>query len=745
MPPDALMARTKAASLSALLAVAVLASPARATLESSNAPPLAAEAAASSARPPLSTSLEQARESMVRLQQLADAGSPEPLLEEQRNLTARLVVLLTAEQHRQQATARSTDASSKPVLRAAAPLGPPPYSMVSVDALRDEADAILAQRQSLQTSMLALEGQLSALLAARRKAEEVLRLREEQLSRAREPAAQERLRAEAAVARLEAQVAGLSLARADAQRSADRERLDRLATDGATLQADIERARKTQVLDDESISRVAQAAAAERKRLARLRVQLDGRLAARERTIATVARPAPAASRELAALRGHLELLSELDQIEAGREEVWRLRRLALSEAADPSARTETEAVLRRSIDQLAARWQATADQRSLRQAALRVQRLRIEATADPTEADAERRALAAMQEEMDALETVQERIAQLRRLLERSLDDTGATADSQPLAGRLWAVLRGLATTAWQYELFSVSETQQVDGRPVTVDYAVTVGKSIGVLGLFVLGWLLASSTSRVVIGLLVRRLKLSPQLGKVLHRWILSLLLLGVLIVVLKLARIPLTAFAFLGGALAIGIGFGTQNIIKNLISGVIILFERKVRVGDIVTIDGVSGTVSSVDLRATTVRGFDGIEAIVPNSHLLENRVSNWSYGSPTVRRSIVVGLRYGSDMRRASEIVLACAKAHAAVLVSPVPEVLFEDFSPDAQTLRLHYWLRLGGPRTGPALDSDLRHAIGEALGEAGLVIAFPQRDVHLDTRRPIQVELRGGSP
>lgn len=351
-----------------------------------------------------------------------------------------------------------------------------------------------------------------------------------------------------------------------------------------------------------------------------------------------------------------------------------------------------------------------------------------------------------AMQREADALELVQERLQRLQRLLERSRDDLAFAEQRQPapFVQRVAGALRDGAAAIWRYEMFSVGESSQVDGRTITLQHGVTVGKAVGVVLLFVLGWLVASRLSRFFIQLLVRRLQLTPQLGRVLNRWMMALLLLGVLLVVLELAHIPLTAFAFLGGALAIGVGFGTQNIIKNLISGVIILFERKIRVGDVVTIDGVSGTVTSVDLRATTVRGFDGIEAIVPNSQLLENRVSNWSYGNPVVRRSVDVGLRYGSDARAASEAVLECARADIAVLAEPPPEVLFADFGADAQVLRLQYWLRLDGARSGPTVDSELRHAIAVVFAARGLEIAFPQRDVHLDVRHPLDVRVQGAA-
>jgi small-conductance mechanosensitive channel len=191
-----------------------------------------------------------------------------------------------------------------------------------------------------------------------------------------------------------------------------------------------------------------------------------------------------------------------------------------------------------------------------------------------------------------------------------------------------------------------------------------------------------------------------------------------------------VPLTAFAFLGGALAIGVGFGTQNIIKNLISGMIILFERKLRVGDIVTIGSLSGTVAAVDLRATTVRGFDGIDFIVPNSSLLENQVSNWTYLNSMMRREVSVGVAYGTDLQRGRQLLLACAASVPGILTEPATEVLVARFGDDSIEYRLQFWIRLQTERSGPLIESDLRLAIDAGLRAAGISIPFPQRDVHL---------------
>jgi small-conductance mechanosensitive channel len=132
-------------------------------------------------------------------------------------------------------------------------------------------------------------------------------------------------------------------------------------------------------------------------------------------------------------------------------------------------------------------------------------------------------------------------------------------------------------------------------------------------------------------------------------------------------------------------------------------------------------------------------------VPNSTLLENQISNSSGGSPNMRRTITVAAAYGSDLRRAAGIIADCASAHPSVLQLPAPEVLFDDFGNDNLSFKLLYWMRLGGPRGGPTIDSDLRFAIADGLAAAGIVIAFTQRDVHLDAAVPLRVAIMGASP
>jgi potassium-dependent mechanosensitive channel len=213
---------------------------------------------------------------------------------------------------------------------------------------------------------------------------------------------------------------------------------------------------------------------------------------------------------------------------------------------------------------------------------------------------------------------------------------------------------------------------------------------------------------------------------------------------ITICNLARIPLIVFAFLGGALAIGVGFGTQTIIKNFISGVLILLERKVKVGDTVDVDGALGRVTSVDLRASTILGFDGVETVIPNSTFLENKVTNWTHNNSRIRRIMRVGVAYGSRTDLVRDILAGCAERHGLVLKEPQPLVFFEDFGDNAMIFALYFWIDYG-PEVNPLrVASDLRFMIEQRFTEESIAVACPQRDVHLDSEQPLRVEVVSSS-
>jgi potassium efflux system protein len=189
----------------------------------------------------------------------------------------------------------------------------------------------------------------------------------------------------------------------------------------------------------------------------------------------------------------------------------------------------------------------------------------------------------------------------------------------------------------------------------------------------------------------------------------------------------------------ALGVGIGFGLQEIVANFISGIILLFERPIRIGDVVTVGGTDGVVTRIRIRATTIRNWDGKELLVPNKAFITGNLLNWSLSDPTTRILISVGIAYGSDVRTAASLLEEAARENEVVLDDPPPSVIFEAFADSSLTLLLRCFVDSVESRF-PTINA-LNHAINDKFNAAGIVIAFPQRDLHLEAARPLQVELR----
>jgi potassium efflux system protein len=193
------------------------------------------------------------------------------------------------------------------------------------------------------------------------------------------------------------------------------------------------------------------------------------------------------------------------------------------------------------------------------------------------------------------------------------------------------------------------------------------------------------------------------------------------------------------WLVAALGVGIGFGLQEIVANFISGLIILIERPIRVGDLVTVGDTSGTVSRLQIRATTVTNFDRQELLVPNKEFITGRVLNWSLTDDVLRLVVRVGVAYGSDVRKALELVKEVVVEHALVLKEPEPLVTFDEFGDNSLNITARCFI--GNPKKRRETLSDINLAIDDKFRAAGIVIAFPQRDVHLDTTAPLDVRIQ----
>jgi potassium efflux system protein len=194
------------------------------------------------------------------------------------------------------------------------------------------------------------------------------------------------------------------------------------------------------------------------------------------------------------------------------------------------------------------------------------------------------------------------------------------------------------------------------------------------------------------------------------------------------------------WLVAALGVGIGFGLQEIVANFISGLIILFERPIRVGDVVTVGSTDGVVTRIRIRATTIKDFDGKELLVPNKEFISGHLLNWSLSDPVIRILVPVGVAYGSDVQTAMRLMLQAAQENPLILEMPSPIVTFDSFGDNSLLLTLRSFV--GSVDERVAAKSALHLSIDQMFREAEITMAFPQRDVHLDATKPLEIRVVG---
>jgi potassium efflux system protein len=196
--------------------------------------------------------------------------------------------------------------------------------------------------------------------------------------------------------------------------------------------------------------------------------------------------------------------------------------------------------------------------------------------------------------------------------------------------------------------------------------------------------------------------------------------------------------SSIQWLVAALSVGLGFGLQEIVANFICGLIILFERPFRVGDVVTIDDQTGAVTRIQIRATTITDWDRRELIVPNKEFITGKLINWSLSDPITRVVVPVGVAYGSDTQATEKLLLKIARENLMVLSQPEPSALFLGFGDNSLNFELRVFVR--GLEYRLSVIHHLHLAIEREFRNAGINIAFPQRDIHLDTTGPVKIHL-----
>jgi small-conductance mechanosensitive channel len=285
-------------------------------------------------------------------------------------------------------------------------------------------------------------------------------------------------------------------------------------------------------------------------------------------------------------------------------------------------------------------------------------------------------------------------------------------------------------ATSAdlWNATLFEIAP-----GRALEVSQLVTA------IIVFVLGLMLSSIVARAV-GRNMRRGRLDATAVSLLQKVLFYSLLITVVLTTLHLLEIPIGMFAFLGGAAAIGVGFGAQNIINNFISGWILMAERPVRIGDFLIVDGHKGMVEHIGARCTRICRTDGVHILVPNSTILEKTIVNWTLVDRRLRSQVTVGIAYGSSTEDADRIMREAVAAVDGVAQDEPLDVVFNEFGDNALLFDIYYWSVVRNEMALLRIRSAVLHRLGKDLTDAGITIAFPQRDVHLDTLSPLSVQL-----
>lgn len=279
-----------------------------------------------------------------------------------------------------------------------------------------------------------------------------------------------------------------------------------------------------------------------------------------------------------------------------------------------------------------------------------------------------------------------------------------------------------------WNYPLFTLSTGPQITVSQIVLTLSVII---VGV-GL--------SRYLRRLIGRQLAKSKVNPNSAEMIQRIVFYGILIILFITTLGMLNIPVTTLAFISGGIAIGVGFGAQNIINNLISSWILMSERPVRIGDFIELDDHRGIVESIGNRSTRIRRTDGVHLLVPNSQMLERVVINWTLVDLDFRTTVRVGVAYGSPVRLVEKLLYEAIELQKEALKEPGPLVIFEDYGDNSLVFDVFFWCRATGERDMRMIRSDIRFRIEELFKENDLVIAFPQRDVHFHASTPIEVKV-----
>src|SRR6185369_15130633 len=511
---------------------------------------------------------------------------------------------------------------------------PPPYSVLMVDELMETVLTARAKATGLNTNQELFAQQVSQYSESAKQALEMERRAADELERAKSP--EERL-----TASWQKELMGIRVRNAEAmavlialRHEVLGERLGVTGVELDLLERQLAEARKQMVFSQADLNK---ALARLKSSRSGLEQELEDSLARDARSRSVLARAQQdlrsfnlghgkessstrrdeLEARQRAALawvessRFETEIISALITINKSNSTSWEKRYTAVS-GTDTEKRRDILKEFHKSRERLKPWLEYAQHQLEMYQAAEREQETRLAKTGErsPLRA-AEHDLLAAMRLQRELAERQKAAIVQTDVERQSWLEDIERVQQSRNLKKRVqdWlGTFPNILRHVWRFELFAIEDSMEIAGQKVVTSRGVTVGKSVGAILLFLVGYWIAAFLGRRVQRIVITRFGVGEHQANVIRRWLLALTVFILMIITLNLARIPLTLFAFLGGALAIGVGFGTQTLIKNFISGILILLERNVQVGDTVDVDGVVGRIVTVDIRASTILGFD-----------------------------------------------------------------------------------------------------------------------------------------
>lgn len=287
----------------------------------------------------------------------------------------------------------------------------------------------------------------------------------------------------------------------------------------------------------------------------------------------------------------------------------------------------------------------------------------------------------------------------------------------AEKVAERTWNDVIHQAGFVLNYQLF------ELDG------HGVSVGKLITGIFLMVVGYMASNRAAKEVDRRVLGKLHMDQSLRYTFQKLIFYLFFCLVSLFTLRTLNVPITIFTVIGGALAVGIGFGSQNLVNNFISGVLVMVERPIRVGDFIEIDGVLGTVNSIGIRSTMVKTPQDAAVIIPNTSFIEKNLTNWSF-SHTVSDMVRIGVAYGTDINLLKQSVFQAVEQVKEVQNAKEHTLTFVDFGDNALIFDIGYSISSSFSPYRGRIRSDIRYRLNELFEKNKISVPYPQRDIRI---------------